>query len=260
MDTSLDGKAGIVTGASRGTGACIARELAGEGAALVLAARTAEGLERCANDITEAGGRATPVTVDLRQAQSADALIEAALASYGRLDFIVCNATANAVGDFFSLSDQDWLDALSLKFLGHLRLVRTAWPHLRKSGGSVVVIGGISAHTPTRDSVLTTAVNAALLGLTKWLANRGIQDGIQVNAINPGPLRTERFGRRLEKLAAERGSTVEEVERQVIAEDGIRRVGEPDDIAGLVNFILSRRGSLLQGAMIDMDGGKAKTL
>jgi 3-oxoacyl-[acyl-carrier protein] reductase len=108
--------------------------------------------------------------------------------------------------------------------------------------------------------MIGSSVNAALLAATKALADRGHPDGIQVNAINPGDIRTDRYARRIAAAAAAERVDEAEAERRLVAKDRVRRIGEPEDIAGLVRFIVSRRGSFLHGAIIDIDGGKTKTL
>jgi NAD(P)-dependent dehydrogenase (short-subunit alcohol dehydrogenase family) len=259
MELGLSGKVALVTGASRGIGAEIARELAREGCAVVLAARNGDHLRLRAAEIDSAGGKALVHVADLRDPVAPAGLVAAALAEFGRIDIIVANAGATKRGDFLALSDEDWQDSFALKFFGHMRLIRSAWSHLAKSRGSVVIIAGIGGRTPGGDFAIGGSVNAALLAVTKALADRAHDDGIQVNAINPGDIRTGRFAARMRTAAGLHGIDEVEAERRAIAKDRIRRIGEPADIAGLVSFIASRRGSYLHGAIIDMDGGKTKT-
>jgi NAD(P)-dependent dehydrogenase (short-subunit alcohol dehydrogenase family) len=259
MEMALTGKVALVTGASRGIGAEIARELARAGCAVALAARSGDELRARVAEITAAGGRALAHVADLREPTAPAALVEAAVAEFGRVDIVVANAGATRRGDFVSLSDADWQDGFALKFFSHMRLIRAAWPLLAARRGSVVIISGIGGRTPGADFAIGGAVNAALLAATKALADRGYADGIQVNAINPGDIRTDRFAKRIKEAAAAQAIDEAEAERRQVAKDRTRRIGEPADIAGLVRFIVSQRGSFLQGAIIDMDGGKTKT-
>lgn len=260
MELGLKNKIGLITGASRGIGAEITRELAREGCSLLLTARSAEELAAQVAQARTVGARALSHPTDLREPASATALVAAAVAEFGRLDFVVANAGAARMGDFLTLTDDDWQQAFALKFFGHMRLIRAAWPQLKANRGSLVIVAGVAGRTPGPTAMLTGSVNAALLSLTKALADRGIADGVQVNAINPGAIRTERFVGRMHEVTESQGITEAEAERRYVAENGVTRVGEPADIAGLTSFILSRRGSYMQGALIDMDGGKTKTL
>lgn len=260
MDLGLRNKVGVITGASMGIGAEIARELAREGCSLVLTARSAGKLAERVEEARAVGVSASAHVADLREPHAAAALVAAAVAEYGHVDFIVANAGAAKMGDFLTLSDEDWHEGFALKFFGHLRLIRAAWPQLKANRGSIVIIAGIAGRTPAATGLITGAVNASLMSLTKALASRGIADGVQINAINPGAVRTGRFVGRIAKMMKSQGISESEAEHRYVAESGVTRIGEPEDIAGLVSFVLSRRGSYLQGALIDMDGGKTKTL
>jgi NAD(P)-dependent dehydrogenase (short-subunit alcohol dehydrogenase family) len=141
-----------------------------------------------------------------------------------------------------------------------VRLARLAWPYLKKNGGSVINIAGVGGRTPGPQFTIGGSVNAALLSFTKALADLGVRDRVQVNAINPGPVRTERLARRLAEEAATQGLDTGNAELNFVRSNQIMRIGEPEDIASLVAFILSPAGSLLQGSLIDIDGGQTKTL
>ena len=141
-----------------------------------------------------------------------------------------------------------------------MRLTRSAWPQLKTRRGSVVNIAGVGGRTPGAQFAIGGSVNAALLSLTKALSELGVQDGVQVNVINPGPVRTDRLQARLKILAGEQGIVMADAEAAMVKEMGITRVGEPEDIANLVAFLVSPQGSLLHGAIIDIDGGETKTL
>src|SRR5437763_3139311 len=236
MEMALTGKVALVTGASRGIGAEIARELARAGCAVALAARSGDELRARAAEIVAAGGQALAHVADLREPGAPAALVEAAVAEFGRVDIVVANAGATKRGDFVSLSDADWQDGFALKFFSHMRLIRAAWPLLATSRGSVVIISGIGGRTPGADFAIGGAVNAALLAATKALADRGYADGIQVNAINPGDIRTDRFAKRIREAAAAQGVSEAEAERRQVAKDRTRRIGEPADIAGPVRL------------------------
>ena len=186
--------------------------------------------------------------------------MDEALAAFGGIDIVVNNAGATKRGDFETLTEEDWQDGYALKMFGAVRLTRAAWPHLRKSGGAVVNIAGSGGRTPGAQFTIGGSVNAALLSFTKALADLGLRDGIQVNCINPGPVKTARFDKRLAMTAEEHGVGTEEALAIFIREEKISKVGEPEDIAGLVAFLLSPHGRLLHGSLIDADGGSTKTI
>jgi 3-oxoacyl-[acyl-carrier protein] reductase len=260
MEKRLTGKAVIVTGASRGIGRAIAMRLAGEGAEAVLCARDLNLLEQAVKEIESGGGRAAALSVDLREMDAAQRTVDFALKSYGRIDIVVNNAGATKRGDFLELTDEDWADGFALKFFGAMRLTRAAWPHLKAQAGSVLNISGVGGRMPGALFTIGGSVNAAVLSFTKAMADIGIRDGVQVNAVNPGSVRTERYRRMLEATAKQQGTDVETAERQMIESARTTRIGEPEDIAALVAFVVSPEGRFLQGSLIDMDGGATKVI
>jgi 3-oxoacyl-[acyl-carrier protein] reductase len=260
MDLGLKDKVAIVTGASKGIGAEIARELAREGCDIVLAARSSDALATRAEEIWASGRRAHAHPCDLRDAEAPAALARAALAAFGRIDIVVANAGATKRGDFLALADADWQDGFALKFFGHVRLIRAAWPALAAGQGSVVIISGAGGRTPGAEFAIGGSVNAALLSLTKALADRGVPDKIRVNAICPGNVRTDRMTARIRDKAEALGVDEDEAVQRIITETKVIGMGETGDIANLVAFVASPRARYLHGAMIDMDGGQTKSL
>jgi NAD(P)-dependent dehydrogenase (short-subunit alcohol dehydrogenase family) len=242
-------KTAIVTGSSKGIGRAIARRLAHDGARLVLCARSRDTLAEAVHEIEAAGGRAVAVPLDLRLPDAATKLVDAALAAFGQIDILVNNAGATKRGDFTDLTDEDWIDGFTLKFFGAVRVTRASWPHLKRQSGSMINIAGVGGRTPGPDFSIGGSVNAAMLAFTKSMADAGIRDGVQVNAINPGAIRTARLAKRL-------GNN----EAAFVRASNIRRVGETEDIANLVAFVLSQAGEFLQGSLIDIDGGQTKSI
>src|ERR1700691_3591631 len=216
METRLKGKTAIVTGASRGIGHAIAMRLAREGAQVVLCARDGKLMEHAVKEIEQAGGRAGALGVDLREMDAAKRTVDFALQTYGQIDMVVNNAGATKRGDFLELTDEDWADGFALKFFGAMRLTRAAWPQLKTQAGSVLNISGVGGRMPGPLFAIGGSVNAALLSFTKAMADIGVRDGVQVNAINPGSIRTDCFRRMLETTAAQQGTDVETAERKMI--------------------------------------------
>ena len=260
MAKHLSGKTSIITGASRGIGRAIALRLAAEGSQVVLCARTQAELDTAAGEIERGGGEAAALALDLREPQAGPQLAEFALNRFGRIDVLINNAGATKRGEFTELTQRDFADGFALKYFGAVNLTRSAWPHLRDSRGSVIFIVGGGGRTPGAQFTIGGSVNAALLSLTKALADLGLRDGVQVNAINPGTIRTGRYTLRIEALAQERGISAADAEAEFVKEARTVRVGEPEEIAGLAAFIAGPEGRFLQGALIDMDGGATKTI
>ena len=256
----LSGKTAIVTGASRGIGRAIAARLAAEGAQVVLSARDENALKQAVGEIESAGGAAASIALDLRIADNPARLAQFASRQFGGINIVVNNAGATKRGEFENLTDADWADGFALKFFGSVRLTRAAWPQLKAGGGSVIFISGVGGRTPGRQFTIGGSVNAALLSFTKAMAEAGLRDGVQVNCVNPGTVRTDRFQARLAAFAAEKGMDLAAAEQEYVREGKIARIGEPADIAALVAFIASPEGRMLHGALIDIDAGATKTI
>lgn len=257
---TLSGKTSIVTGASRGIGRAIALRLAAEGSRTVLCARTGAELDDAVSSIQQAGGEAASIALDLREPTAGAHLAEFAMNRYGSIDLVVNNAGATKRGEFTELTQADFADGFALKYFGAVNLTRAAWPHLQVRSGSVIFISGAGGRTPGSQFTVGGSVNAALLSLTKALADLGVRDGVQVNCINPGAIRTGRYTSRIEALAKQRGVTPAVAEAESIKEARTTRVGEPEEIAALVAFLAGPEGRFLQGALIDIDGGATKTI
>jgi 3-oxoacyl-[acyl-carrier protein] reductase len=257
MNFQLTGKVAIVTGASRGIGRAIAETLAEEGMHLTLVARSRDQLEALSAALAT---KSLVHAVDLREPGAGDQVVAATIAHFDTLDLLVNNAGATKRGDFLELSDADWDDGYRLKFFGAMRCSRAAWPHLRASHGAIVNIVGIGGRTGTAEFTIGGTVNSALLNLTKCLADRGIADGVRVNAINPGSIATERLQARLRSFAAEQGIDESQAEHEMAKSFRIGRFGEPAEIARVVAFLASSQASYCQGSIVDVDGGATRTL
>ena len=255
MDLDLKNKIAIITGASRGIGKSIAQTLSAEGVKLTLVARSPLD-EFSASLPTES----LPLSIDLRQPDAASRVVEATLQKFGGIDILVNNAGATKRGDFLQLTDDEWTDGFALKFYGAMRLSRAAWTSLMQSKGSIVNIIGIGGRTGSAEFAIGGTVNAALMNLTKVLADRGIKDGVRVNAINPGSIATERLQTRVNTFAKEKSLPYDEAFTQMAKNLGIARFGEPEEIARAVAFLASPQAAYIHGAVLDIDGGATKTL
>lgn len=257
MELQLRDKVAIVTGASRGIGRAIAETLAGEGMRVALVARSRDLLDEVAR---ACGENAFVIATDLREATAPEQVVAATLAQFGRLDLLVNNAGATKRGDFLSLGEADWQDGFALKFFGAMRCCRAAWPHLQQARGGIVNIVGVGGRTGSAEFAIGGSVNAALLNLTKVLADRGSVEGVRVNAINPGSIATERLQTRVKAYCAEHGVDAPQAARSMAEKLGVARFGEPAEIARVVAFLASPAASYCHGAILDVDGGQTRTL
>jgi NAD(P)-dependent dehydrogenase (short-subunit alcohol dehydrogenase family) len=238
MDTELTGKVAVVTGGSRGIGRVIARRLAEDGCDLLLTARSQADLAVAAEAIAGDTGRQVEIAPqDLRSLTGCQAVHDALVEAYGRIDILANVAGATQGGGFLEIEDSVWEDGFALKFYGCVRLSRLFWPLLADSKGSVVNIVGGFARTPDPDFMIGGAVNAAMANFSKALAGQGLRDDVNVNAVYPGMTQTERIEEILATRARLEDTTVEAVRAAGLAKEGVRRMGEPQDVANLVAFL-----------------------
>ena len=260
MELGLKGKVALVTGASRGIGQAIALAFASEGCDLLLTARDQAALEDTAKAIRAKGRKAIVAVSDLRQDGAAKPLVDTVRREFGGLDILVNNAGATRRGSFFELTDADWADGYALKFFGHMRLVRTAWPLLKERKGSFVSIGGTSGRKPEAEFTIGSSVNAAVAAFTKCLADIGKEDGVQVNCVHPSLVETERQWKRIRAEVAATGETEDKVRARFVKKMGFIRYGKVEDVADLITFLVSERATWMHGATIDLDGGELGVL
>jgi 3-oxoacyl-[acyl-carrier protein] reductase len=260
MELGLSGKIALVTGSSRGIGRGIALALAEEGCDLLLTGRDRPALDEVAAAIHGKGRKAAVNVLDLREPSAPKALIEAVRGEYGHLDILVSNAGTTKRGDFFELTEADWIEGYALKFFAHMRLARAAWPLLKERRGSLVAIGGTSGRKPEQQFTIGSSVNAAVAAFTKCLADLGKDDGVQVNCIHPSLVETERQWKRIRAEVERSGEPEAKVRERFCREYGITRYGQVEDVADLVTFIVSRRATWMHGATIDLDGGEIPVL
>ena len=257
MDLRLSNKIGIVTGASRGIGKAIAETLSAEGMKLVLVARSGADLEAVARSLPN---ESLMQAIDLREADSANQIVAATIEKFGKLDLLVNNAGATKRGDFLELPDEDWTDGFALKFYGTMRLSRAAWSHLQARQGAIVNIIGVGGKAGSAEFTIGGTVNAALMNLTKALADRGVRDDVRVNAINPGSIATDRLQIRIQNYAKSNNISLEEAGKRLPREMKVERFGEPAEIARAVAFLASEQAAYIQGAILDVDGGATRAL
>src|SRR3954451_19286256 len=255
MPGEFEGKVVVVSGASRGIGRGIALAFAREGAQTVLASSSAENLAVAAKAIAAQGPEPFTVAGDLRTLAACEQLFARVNERFGRCDVLVNNAGATRAGAFVELPDAVWLEGYALKFFGCVRLTRLFWPLLKASHGNVINIIGGAARTPDPEFLIGGSVNAAMANFSKGLSKLGNRDDVNVNVIHPGTTETERTIQLSQQRAAALGTTPEELRAKSLAKDGLRRIGQPEDIAELAVFLCSTRARHIQGQAVAVDGG-----
>jgi len=260
MDLSLRGKIALVTGASRGLGFATARLLAQEGAQVVLNSRDPARLNSAAEQIQrETGSPVLAVPGDVTAPDLPFLLVKHTVEHFGGLDLLVTNTGGPKPGAFEDLSDEDWQRAIDLCLMAHVRLIRAALPVLKQSASpSILTITSISVKQPIPNLILSNAVRAATVALTKSLALELGRWNIRVNSILPAWVETERITELLEARArANQTSVAEEMEKQA-GESPFRRIAKPEEFARAAVFLLSPAASYLTGVMLPVDGGMYK--
>jgi NAD(P)-dependent dehydrogenase (short-subunit alcohol dehydrogenase family) len=250
----------IVTGASQGIGRATAIRLARDFASLVLVARNRDHLLETADAVEAQGAKALIIDLDLAEKAAAKAVVGQTLAAFGRVDALLNIAGAVPQVDLFDMTDEQWDDGMALKLHGARRLTIQAWPALKQAKGAVVFTSGNSAIFPKAPYAAVGTINAAIAALAKAFADRGIDDGVQVNSVLPGPVMTGRRRSYLEHWAPRHGMTVEEAMERFPREAGIARYGAAEEIAELMAFLVSPAARWMTGSMLRMDGGEVKSV
>lgn len=254
----------MVTGASEGVGLAVAHRLATDGWRVAMLARASSKLDGAVAQVAATAPTrdrvATAVDVDLTDSESVTTAIAEAARVLGGIDAVVNCASATRSGSSAVLTDDQWVQGFEVKVHGSRRMIEAAWPHLSAAGGAVVNIGGIGARTPRDAHAMTGPLSAALLALTKVYAERGTEAGVRVNAINPGAITTPRLLQSLESAASREGVDLDRFVETMVIRDQVTRLGRPEDVAGVVAFLLSPDAEWFHGAVLDLDGGRTKGL
>ncbi len=245
--SKLKGKVAVVTGASKGIGAAIAKSLAAEGASVVVNYATSKaGADKVVSAITAAGGKAVAVGGDVSKAAEAQAIIAAAIANFGRLDILVNNSGVYEFAPIEAVTEDSFHRQFNINVLGLLLTTQAAVKHIG-AGGSIINIGsGVSRITPPNSSVYT-ATKASVDAITSIFAKELGAKKIRVNSINPGIVETEGT-----HTAGFIGS---DFEKNLIAQTPLGRSGQPGDIASIAAFLASDDSGWITGEQLLATGG-----
>jgi 3-oxoacyl-[acyl-carrier protein] reductase len=256
MELGLTGKTVLITGGSEGIGRATAEELAREGARVAICARRADVLEQAASEIRAAsGGEVLAVPADVRKAADIERCIATVTAKLGPITLLVNNAGTSAAASFELIDDEAWGADLDLKLLAAVRTSRLVIPGMRAAGGGRIInITNIGAKQPGANSLPTSVSRAAGIALTKAMSKEFARDNILVNTVCIGLIKSAQIRRAA--LSRNPGVTSpEEGFARMGAGIPIGRVGEASEVAGLIAFLLSDRGSYITGVAINVDGG-----
>ncbi len=254
MDLGLDGKACIVTGATRGIGLATAALLCAEGARVLLVARDGGEVARVAESL---GGES--LAADVTVAADAERIVAACVERFGGVDVLVNNAGTSFVRPLDELDDEDWQGQWELNVMGPMRLMRAAAPLMAAAGGGRIVnVCSSSGKRPSLTNVAYSVTKAAQLSLSRHFADAFVSDGVLVNAVAPGPVTSPLWlaeGGLADQAAAARGVSREEALATQQAKVPLGRFAEPEEIAAVIVFLCSARASTVAGAAWSADGG-----
>jgi 3-oxoacyl-[acyl-carrier protein] reductase len=254
LDLALSGRVCLVTGSTGGIGLATARLLAAEGARVVVAGRDRERVERAR---AEAGAEAG-VVVDLGAHGGPETAVAAA-GELGALHCLVNNVGVAYDADFLRLTDEDWDELWRVNVLSYVRAIRAAVPAMREQGGGVIVnVSSTAGKRPSTSMPHYSVTKAAVLSLSRLVADLYAKDGIRCNAVAPGPTATAAWlgeGGLADQQAARTGKTRDEVLASVGAGRPLGRMAEPDEIAAVIAFLCSDRAGYVTGAAWSADGG-----
>jgi 3-oxoacyl-[acyl-carrier protein] reductase len=240
----LAGKAAIVTGAGRNIGRAIARQLAAAGASVVVNVRSNQAeADDVVREIEAAGGKALAVVGDVANPKTAAALAAAALKQFGRVNILVNNAALRGEKPIDQMSYEDWREVMSVTLDAAFHGVKACLPAMKKTGGGTIInIGGMSAHIGSKHRAHVMTAKAGLVGFTRALAHDLAADHITANCVVPGAIDTTRSGASKPAHHLTHGTITGER-------------GKPDDVAAMVRFLCSPGGRYVTGQTIHVSGG-----
>ena len=256
MDLGLRGKVAVITGGSDGLGLASARRLAAEGTAVAICGRDVARLASAAAILRAEGAAVVDLRADVTRAGDLERLVSATLERFGRVDILVNNAGTSAARGFDTVDDAAWQADLELKLFAAIRCVRLCVPAMRRvGGGRIVNILNTGAKTPGAQSLPTSVSRAAGLALTKALSKELAPDGILVNAICLGLVKSGQWERRWEHEG--RPGTLDGFYERMAREREVPlgRIGEAEELGALVTFLASAQAAFITGVAINFDGG-----
>lgn len=251
----LTGRTAIVTGGARGIGRAIATRLAREGALVVIGGRERERGEAVVEGLTTNGGRAVFVQTDVTVAEQVAALVDRALGLSGSIEILVNNSGIELPEENDGPSEADWDRMFATNAKGTWLCCRAALPHLLRSRGVIINNASMAGMLGVAGSTGYAASKAAVISLTRSLALAYAETGVRVNAVCPGPIMSDMTVAEWDAVGG-----AEEGRRRALGVCPARRIGEPEEVAGLVAYLVSDEAAFITGATLAIDGGKTAGL
>jgi 3-oxoacyl-[acyl-carrier protein] reductase len=257
MDLKLKDRRALVTGSSRGLGHATALVLAKEGCRVAVNGRDETKVNNVARQMSkDTGVQVISLPGDVSLGDLPAQLVQQTVDAFGGLDILITNAGGPPPGSIDSLDEAAWQKGIDLCLMLHVRLIKAALPHLRRSdSASVLTVTSISVKQPISNLLLSNSIRSATIGLTKSLALELGREGIRVNSILPGWTETERVTELMTARAAANSSTVEEETRRQSELSPLGRLGQPEEFANAAAFLVSPAASYITGVMLNVDGG-----
>jgi len=261
MDFGIRGKAAVVLGASKGMGRACARALAREGCSISLAARNAQALGDEALALAkECSVQVFHAACDVTKEADRAAFLGETAKRFGRVDILVNNCGGPKPGTFKDLQDpKDWADAIERSLLQVVKWTQAAVP-LMKGWGRIVNIVSTSVKQPIDGLLLSNSVRPGVIGFAKSVARELAGQGITINSVLPGSIRTDRTIELAEARAQKDKISIESVLQERAREIPAGRLGEPDEVGSLVAFLVSQQAAYITGTTVTIDGGMTRSI
>tara|TARA_B100001778_G_scaffold108869_1_gene89083 strand:- start:294 stop:1091 length:798 start_codon:yes stop_codon:yes gene_type:complete len=263
MNLNLKNKNAIVCASSQGLGKAAALDLAEEGVNLAICSRDQDKINKVKEEIHQKINseiKVLALKVDLDSPDEIQAFYKQVENDLGSVDILVNNNGGPPPSTFEQLSDDDWQKAFNSTMMSCLRLSKLVIPNMKKNAwGRIINISSVSVKTPVNGLFLSNSLRMGVLGWAKALSDELAPHGVTVNTVCPGYTRTERVEAILETQSNSSGLKKEEIEKSIAENIPMKRVGEAEDLAGLITFLASEKADYMTGLAIQVDGGSART-
>ncbi len=261
INTNLINKTAIITGGSKGIGWETAKVMLEEGMKVVLVSRNEKILASRLKELINYEANVRIFPSDLSNPTSAEEISNFCLSQFKKIDILVNSAGAAKGGSFSEILDKDWEEAFNLKFFGTIRMIRSVLPYMKKQrSGNIINIVGDTGKKPNKLMLPGSSINASLLSITSGLSDELGEFRIRINAISPGPTKTDRIVNMFESLAKSTNKPIQQIEDDFLKDNAIKQLADPKEIANLILYLSSDISYNITGTEIKSDGGRSRFL